>query len=59
MFGFVLLFAVLLAPSASAGLFSRSNKGPKINYKKKYITQKYNNKKRKNTAAKFGVPKGR
>ncbi|HME08564.1 MAG TPA: hypothetical protein VKG25_16025 [Bryobacteraceae bacterium] len=58
-FGFVLLFAVLLAPGASAGLFSKSNQGPKINYKKKYVTQKYNNNKRPDTAARFGVPKGK
>jgi len=60
--GSVLLFTFLLAPGASAGIFSHKNKGPQTNikntnYKKKYITKKYNNKKHKNTFAKL-APKG-
>jgi hypothetical protein len=57
--GSVLLFGFLLAPGASANIFSHKNQGPKINYKKKYVTQKYNNKKNRNKAARFGVPKGK
>ena len=50
--GSVLLFTFLLAPGASAGIFSHKNKGPQTNvkntnYKTKYITKKYNNKKQR------------
>jgi len=60
--GFVLLFTFLLAPGASAGIFSHKNKGPqtdvrKTNYKKKYIAKKYNSKKQKNPNVKL-APKG-
>jgi hypothetical protein len=57
--GSVLLFGFLLAPGATANIFSHKNEGPKINYKQKYITKKYNNSKRRNSAAKFGLPKGK
>jgi len=60
--GFVLLLTFLLAPSASAGIFSHKNKGPqtdvrKTNYKTKYIAKKYKSKKQKNPYAKL-APKG-
>ena len=60
--GSVLLFTFLLAPGASAGIFSHKNKGPQTNvkntnYNTKYITRKYNNRKQKNTAVKL-APKG-
>jgi hypothetical protein len=54
----VLLFAFLFAPGASAGLFSHKNAGPKINYKTKYVAQKYKVKKFKSHATKFHTPKG-
>jgi len=56
--GSVLLCTFLLAPGASAGIFSRSNKGPKINYKKRYVAKPYN-KNQKQPTITYGVPKGK
>ena len=54
LFGFVLLTAALLAP----GAYAKSNKAPKINYKKRYVAKPYN-KKQKQPTITYGMPKGK
>jgi hypothetical protein len=55
LFGSILLATFLLAP----GAFAKGNsKGPKINYKKRYIAQPYNRKQKQPTMS-FGMPKGK
>jgi hypothetical protein len=56
--GFVLLFSSLLTPAATAGIFSKSNTGPKINYKKRYVAKPYN-KNQKHSTPVYGLPKGK
>jgi hypothetical protein len=53
--GSILLGVFLLAPSALA---STKNKGPKINYKKRYIAKPYNRKQRQPTSS-YRTPKGK